>query len=200
MRRRFENLEVPEDPFFPSGRTGEKDSHGIFRQPKEPPRTPAGDSGAASAAAEYRSNTASATEIAAHLKQCDAAFVPALSSRREIDAYAQKIVDHAERFEAWAGGTLAGLVAAYCNDRENHRAYITSVSVLEAWKGRGIAAELLKRCIEHATSSGMRCILLEVGSANRPAIKLYEKLGFVAGKATPTLVTMERIIRRSNQP
>lgn len=140
---------------------------------------------------EYRSNKASEAEIAEHLSRCDADFVPPLSSRVEITDYAQKIASKAARFETWSGGTLIGLVAAYCNDREKRIAYITSVSVLKAWTGEGIAACLIKQCIEHAKASGMRQVSLEVASDNAPAIRLYEKSGFVAGKVNAPFVTMD---------
>ena len=45
--------------------------------------------------------------------------------------------------------------------------------------------------IEHAKMSGMWQISLEVASDNTPAIKLYEKSGFVAGKANAPFVTMD---------
>ncbi len=47
-----------------------------------------------------------------------------------------------------------------------------------------------EQCIEHAKASGMRQISLEVASDNMPAIKLYEKSGFVAGKANAPFVSM----------
>ena len=140
---------------------------------------------------EYDLNKASEAEIAEHLLCCDADFVPSLSSRVEINDYARKIAGKATRFEAWSGGMLVGLVAAYCNDQEKHIAYITSVSVLREWMGKGIAANLMKQCIEHAETSGMWQISLEVASDNTPAIKLYEKSGFVAGKVNAPFVTME---------
>lgn len=95
------------------------------------------------------------------------------------------------RFEAWSGGTLVGLVAAYCNGREGRFAYVTSVSVLKAWAGQGIAARLLSRSVEHAKDSGMQQVRLEVASDNTSAIRLYEKCGFVAGKATKAFINME---------
>ena len=98
------------------------------------------------------------------------------------------------RFEAWSEGALVGLLAAYCNDRENGIAYITSVSVLEDWTGQGIAARLLRECVEHAKVSGMRQICLEVASANLPAIKLYENSGFIAGEATGGSIGMNLYI------
>jgi hypothetical protein len=65
-------------------------------------------------AVEYLSNNASEAQIAGHLSRCDADFVPSLSGRVDINDYAKKIVNKAMRFEAWSGGELVGLVAAYC--------------------------------------------------------------------------------------
>lgn len=143
-----------------------------------------------SALVEYRLNTASRSEIAVHLQACDADFVPPLSGRVEVKDYAQKIANKATRFEAWSGGTLVGLVAAYCSDRETYIAHITSVSVLKAWTGKGIADELMNQCVEHANALCMLQIGLEVARNNTPAIKLYEKRGFVAGKTDAPFATM----------
>ena len=143
-----------------------------------------------SAVAEYLSNKASVMEIAEHLSCCDADFVPALSSRVEINSYAEMIVSKAMRFEAWSEGTMVGLAAMYCNDLENRIAYITSVSVLKEWMGKGIAARLMNLCIEYAKTSSMQQVSLEVGSGNMPAIRLYEKNGFVASKASKPFVSM----------
>ena len=111
---------------------------------------------------EFLLNKASAEQIAEHLLRCDSDFVPPLSGRVEIKDYAEKIATTAIRFEAWPGGALVGLVAAYCNDQDKHIAYITSVSVLRAWMSNGIAARLVGQCVEHAKTLGMRQISLEV--------------------------------------
>lgn len=142
------------------------------------------------AAIEYLLNKASAAQIAEHLLRCDADFVPPLSGRVEIVNYAQKIASKATRFEAWSGGMLVGLAAAYCNDQERCIAYITSVSVLREWTRNRVAARLVDQCIQHAKASGMRQISLEVMENNAPAIKLYEKSGFVAGKTNAFFITM----------
>lgn len=139
---------------------------------------------------EYLLNKTSAAQIAEHLSRCDADFVPPLSGRVDMKDYARKIASTATRFEAWSGGTLVGLVAAYCNDRERRFAYITSVSVLHEWTGKGIAAHLMNQCVEHVKASGMRQISLEVAGDNAPAIKLYEESGFIVGKANAPMVTM----------
>jgi ribosomal protein S18 acetylase RimI-like enzyme len=139
-----------------------------------------------SAAIDYLVNKTSAAQIADHLSRCDAHFVPPLSGRVEIETYSRQIASKATRFEAWSGSVLVGLVAAYCNDLETGIAYITSVSVLHEWTGRGVAADLMRRCVEYAKASGMRQISLEVARDNSPAIKLYDESGFVAdGTGTP---------------
>ncbi len=123
-------------------------------------------------------NKASESEIADHLLCCDAEFVPPLSGRVEISAYAKKIASKAIRFEAWAEGVLVGLLVVYCNDRERQSAYITSVSVLREWMRRGIASDLIEQCIEHVKELGFGRIELEVDSENVGAIKLYREKGF----------------------
>jgi ribosomal protein S18 acetylase RimI-like enzyme len=135
---------------------------------------------------EYFLNKASEAEIAEHLLSCEAGFVPPLGSRVDIRQYAGKITNAATRFEAWTGGRVIGLVAAYCNDCKGRTSFITSVSVLNNWTGHGIAKSLLSQCIEYARAQGFQELCLEVDARNSPAIGLYQKAGFLAaGGPTP---------------
>jgi ribosomal protein S18 acetylase RimI-like enzyme len=138
----------------------------------------------------YEMNAAGVAEVAAHLQSCDTRFVPALSTRVDIDAYAQKIVDRAVRFEAWSDGALVGLVAVYANDAASGIAFITSVSVLDGWTGRGIGTRLMRDCVGHAQRHGFRKISLEVATEQRPAIGLYEKHGFGRGEMSGAVLNM----------
>lgn len=143
-----------------------------------------------SEAVELRANRAGVAELTAHLSRCDAAFVPPLSGRVAIDAYAQKMMDKAMRFEAWHAGELVGLVATYCNDPEKRTAFITSVSVLPSWQGRGIAAKLMAHCIDHVRGQGFGYIELEVDQRNLAAVTLYEKYGFATTRIGGTSLIM----------
>lgn len=138
----------------------------------------------------YRINTASASQIADHLLKCDTDFTPPLSDRVEIDKYAMKIASKATRFEAYSDGVLIGLVAAYMSSQHNDLAYITNVSLVREWTGKGIASRLVSQCIEYAKTSAIRQIDLEVADANAAAIKLYKRLGFVADNANTPFVAM----------
>ena len=148
-----------------------------------------------SEAVEYLSNKASEAEIVVHLLRGDADFVSTLSSRVEMKKYARKITNKATRFEAWSGGMLIGLVAAYCNDQVKRIAYITSVSILKEWTGKGIGARLMAQCIEHAKLSGMQQISLEVAQDNTLGIKLYEKSGFNVNKTNGLFVDMNLYLK-----
>jgi ribosomal protein S18 acetylase RimI-like enzyme len=139
----------------------------------------------AAAAITYALNRAGIAEVAAHLTLCDAHFVPPLSGRVDIDAYAAKIARHAERFEAWAGRELVGMVAAYCNDPSRHAAFITGVSVVPERGGEGIATRLLEDCIQHARRARFTLVRLSVDLGNAAAIRLYERCGFSAEPVVP---------------
>ena len=123
-------------------------------------------------------NRASEARIAAHLRRCDAAFVPPLGERVDIGSYARKLASQAERFEAWAAGVLVGLVAVYCSDAGRRAAFITNVSVLQERQGQGIGSRLLARGIGHAKALGFERLALEVDCGHAGAIHLYEKAGF----------------------
>lgn len=135
-------------------------------------------------------NQANEGQIAEHMRRCDADFVPPLTARIELDSYARKLASKAERFEAWAGDTLVGMVAIYCNDTERHTAFISSVSVLRNWQGQRIALRLLDEAIEHARAVGFERLELEVDRANTRAIHLYEKTNFIAGPVHGRSMTM----------
>ena len=131
-------------------------------------------------------NRASVDEILAHLSACDARFVPTLSSRVDLDVYAGKLATNAERIEAWASGQLIGLIAVYCNETTSGRAYISSVSVLPSHQGHGIAAGLLRHCLQRLRQRGLQRVELELDVRNLAAARLYRRHGFAPLRADAT--------------
>lgn len=126
----------------------------------------------------YKINTSVELDILEHLEKCDNLFTPPLSARIEISEYSKKIFTYAERFEAWKGDKLIGLVAVYCNNIKDRKAYITNVSILEKYQGKGIANSLMFYCIEHIKNKNFKSIELEVNADNISANKLYKKFRF----------------------
>jgi ribosomal-protein-alanine N-acetyltransferase len=58
--------------------------------------------------------------------------------------------------------------------------HVMNVAVDEDYRGQGVATKLLNRLFELTAGDDRRGYTLEVRVSNRGAIKLYEKLGFVA--------------------
>jgi ribosomal protein S18 acetylase RimI-like enzyme len=149
-----------------------------------------------SVAIVFRTNAATAAQIADHLLRCDAQFIPRLSGRVDITNYATKIVERSVRFEAWYDGALIGLVAAYRDLSEHRDAFITSVSVLADWSRRGIGTRLVRDCVADATHLRLRSVRLEVNDRNRSAIRLYERLGFSSREARGESIYMHLDLQR----
>lgn len=139
---------------------------------------------------QYTINTATGEQIAQHLWACSPNFIPALSEKVNIEEYAQKMHKNAANFEAWDGDVLAGMVSAYLNDTVNRAGFITNVSTVGGYSGQGIGSELLRRCIERAQAQGFLSIGLEVNKQSLGAVRLYQKLGFVAVGDTDTMLKM----------
>ena len=126
----------------------------------------------------YRVKTATREEFQAHLKECDRNFKPPLSSRVDLLNYSRKIFDESVSFEAWDDNLLVGMINAYFNDTGNRIGYITNVSILKQYMGKGIASRLLEMCSKHARRHNFIKLRLEVSRHNVPAKKLYALSGF----------------------
>lgn len=150
------------------------------------------------ASLEWHVNAADAGLIAKHLRACDDAFVPTLSSRVDIEEYAQKLATRSERFEAWSNGVLVGLLAVYCNNLDGRVAHITNVSVLPVSRGLGIASKLIARCVENAAALGHTAIELEVGTRNEAAAHLYGKHGFLPVLANAKITILRMSLREES--
>ncbi len=128
---------------------------------------------------------ASAEQVAEHFTLCDSSFVPPLSDRVNITDYARKVTTFALCIEGWHNASLMGLLCMYCDDVDKG-AFITNVSVIPAFRRKGVANLLISHAIEKVREKGISKINLEVDNANEPAQCLYRRLGF-----SPNLVTQQ---------
>lgn len=143
---------------------------------------------------QYKTNTALFDDVNRHLSACDKNFIPHLSQKVNIAIYAKKIVENSVTFEAWYNAELVGLIAAYCNDVENKKVFITNVSTITQHLGKGIASTLIKQCIEYATKNKFTEILLEVNSNSINALKLYSKNNFIqTGIKNETIIMQHKL-------
>ena len=124
---------------------------------------------------EYKTDIASFNHVYSHLSECSENFEPPLDSKVTISEYSKKIAERATTFEAWVEDKLVGLVAAYFNDQQKGKGYITNVSTVREYVGEGIASNLVKNCIAYAAENNFSEVGLEVNAKNHKAVKLYEK-------------------------
>jgi ribosomal protein S18 acetylase RimI-like enzyme len=103
---------------------------------------------------------------------------PPLESTREF--ILGNIRDNIPQFVALDGERVVG----WCDIRPKRgkdfsHCGILGMGVLKEYRRRGIGTKLLDNAIDAAKDFGMEKIELEVYTSNIPAIKLYEKRGFI---------------------
>lgn len=141
---------------------------------------------------ELTLNKSDAAAVESHLRECNERFSPPLSARVDLGAYARKLALLSDRLEAWHEGRLVGLVAAYLNNSESRQGFVSSVSVCFQAEGRGLASELMRKCIQLAREKGCESLGLEVGERDQRTLAFYLKHGFtLSGKGRSGFLLME---------
>ena len=148
---------------------------------------------------QYSINRTTLLQIIEHLTACDSGFIPALSTQVKLDQYSQKILENATRFEAFSNNQLVGLMACYFNDYKKQIGFITNVSVMSAFNGKGIAKNLLSRLLEFAAKNNFYAINLEVNKLNLPALSLYKSFGFTLTNEKHSVLEMTIQISNNNK-
>lgn len=142
---------------------------------------------------EFHLNTSTSKQILAHLKACDILFVPNLSSYVELESYAEKLFNKAERIEYFQKNELLALLAFYVNS-ENSFCFITNVSVDESLKGKKIGDALILQLVEFCSRNKIKNIQLEVRKENNKAINFYKKHNFALLKENIDNFELQKII------
>ncbi len=148
---------------------------------------------------QYSINKSDQFQVIEHLTACDSDFLQVLAIQVKLEQYSHKIVEHATRFEAFSNNKLVGLIACYLNDYKKQSGFITNVSVVISFNGRGIAKQLLSMLMNYAAENNFSTISLEVNKLNLRALSLYEGAGFFLANEKQGVLQMTRqIINKQN--
>ncbi len=79
---------------------------------------------------------------------------------------------------ALADGNIVGYITLLATGRSN-TGRIYSIAVTPGYRGGGVAGLLIDRALDYAAEKELRAVFLEVRTDNIPAIRLYEKKGFI---------------------
>jgi len=104
-------------------------------------------------------------------------FKPSICRRVKIDDYCKKLLEKAAIFIARENHIVVGVIAFYCNDEIQNRAYLSYFYVKADNRNQGIGQILLHKAILHSQTCGMKSMRLDISYDNR-AIFLYRRNGF----------------------
>lgn len=121
----------------------------------------------------------SSSLVAKYYRLLDNSFEPRLSSYVDTDAYADKLVNNAYVAVLKSGEEFVGLFAVYINDTKGKVAYISSLAVMDNYKGQGYSQYLMDEAVKTAREAGMEMVRFEVKSSYTRAVKFHEKYGFI---------------------
>lgn len=111
-----------------------------------------------------------------YLCEVDNDFEIPLSSRTELKIFSLKLLLHGHVFFAIEKKEAVGLIAFYCNNYENHQAYIPILSVKQNYRSKGYARQLINIAINVCRLYKMSTVAVD--SINPIAINLYKSVGF----------------------
>ncbi len=134
--------------------------------------------------------TQDAPKLISYLKQSAQETEHGISYPEELDFSIREEEDFIHKFaqdrtgimiSAFEGDTLVGnasLSAVLDKKKTRHRATFGIAILKDAWN-QGLGNKILSELIAFAANTGYEQIELEVVSDNQPAVRLYQKLGFV---------------------
>jgi ribosomal protein S18 acetylase RimI-like enzyme len=116
--------------------------------------------------------------LLAFIESIDYSFNPPLSTRVDLGQWLKKVLKLGVVLVSGERQSLEGVIAFYCNDRENWQAFITFLGVAKSARRQGIGRGLLEESIRICSSNGMKSVLVTTGAGNTASIPLYRKFGF----------------------
>ena len=113
-----------------------------------------------------------------YVQKYDNDFYEPLSSRVNIDSFAQKLSDLSTCFLLFERDVLAGMICAYFYQQESGKGYITLTHTKKEFRGAHVAKRLLDAVRSYAKDRGFIFVDLAVYNENVSAYNLYLHYGF----------------------
>ena len=104
-------------------------------------------------------------------------FIPPLSQRTDIRAYASKLYDKGFKFVCLKEGGIIGLCVAYINKAPDYS--FGSYTVVDPrFDGMGLGLIVTRNAINYAKEIGSAGFKLKMRAENKMLLKFYQKMGF----------------------
>lgn len=118
-------------------------------------------------------------QLLTFLQAVDGEFPVPLSARQELSSFAAKLLELATLCPVLEDGRIVALAAGYTDHMINNMAYLSIVSTLPCARRKGYAARVIREFMDVAARKGAGALHLYAVGENLPAIRMYERLGFV---------------------
>lgn len=119
------------------------------------------------------------------LEKVDKLLPVPLSERVDLLEYAKKIITNGKALVIRNDEMIIAGTFFYCNDAMEKNAYLTLLSTLPAFEGKGCAQALMLEMENECRRNGMQRIHLDTELTNKRAISLYSKNGYQITQITP---------------
>lgn len=116
--------------------------------------------------------------IKEYLDNYDRDFYEPLSTRVNLDVFAEKLHNLSTTFIIVCKGQIAGLLASYFYDIQSRKGFITLVHINSKFRGQHLSNYLVRTVQSYAISINFQYIDLMVYRDNVSAFGLYGKYGF----------------------
>jgi len=103
---------------------------------------------------------------------------PFLPAGIDLPAYINKLFAHAIIIPFLERGCIKGVIAFYCNDLENKRAFFSMLAVAADQRRRGVGYFLMETAFRFSKLNGCNVVEADVYKDNIESFKMCEKLGF----------------------
>ncbi len=97
----------------------------------------------------------------------------------ELESSIEKFLKYGNIIGIVIDDKLVAMLNLYCNNYETKEAYICNVHVINEYRRKGLARNLLKRAYRMCKDNGFLKIILHVAVNNDKAINLYLSEGFL---------------------
>lgn len=118
-------------------------------------------------------------ELEAFLCKIDSLFPVPLSQKQNLHDFAIKLAEKATILVEYENDEIIAAVAGYTENVIDNLGYISIAATLPEAQGKGLASKLVREFLEEAESKGLKAVHLYAVAGNIPAMRVYQKLGFV---------------------
>ena len=117
-----------------------------------------------------------------------------LNNKEFIRDISNKYYKNGVVFESTVEDQIAGMIAFYCNNIIDKKAFLSMIVVKVEYQGKGVGDALLNQMEKECSRSGMRNVVLEVDSTNKNAQGFYLVHGYQIIKKSEGSLFMEKCL------